>query len=180
MITRSNETPPASVALPENRTLPVQSQRVNQAFNPTMIEQRVRRLSRRRLFTFNTLGWSITDAVVGFFSVVFGYFASPVASQVATSETAVQLIPCAITFAVVLLPVAHIAGLHDPRRRSNFADLFVRCQMTVIIAIFALSLAWMMFSFLRVGRYVMIITTLACFAGTVSYTHLTLPTIYSV
>ena len=169
MITRSaNETPPISVALPENRTLPVQTHRVDQAINPTMIEQRVRRLSRRRLFTFNTLGWSITDAFVGFFSVVFGYFFSPVASQVATSETAVQLIPCAISFAVVLLPIAHIAGLHDPRRRSNFADLFVRCQMTVIIAIFALSISWMLFSFLQVGRYVMILTTLACFVGMIA------------
>jgi len=168
MITRSNETRPVSVALPESRALPAQPSRVERAFNPSMIEQRVRRLSRRRLFTFNTLGWSITDAAIGFLSVVFGYFASPVASQVATSETAVQLIPCAITFAMVLLPIAHIAGLHDPRRQSNFADLFVRCQVTVVIAIFALSLSWMLFSFLQVGRYVMIFTTLACFAGMIS------------
>ena len=165
MITRTDDAS-ISVVAPTGSVRPT-TVRDQQAYNPQVIERRVRRLSRRRLFTFSTLGWSINDTIISFLSVLFGYFASPVASQVATSETIVQVFPCAITFALILLPTAHIAGLHDPLRRSHLADLVVRCLVTVLIAIFAMSMAWMIFSFLRVGRYVMVLTTLASFVAMV-------------
>lgn len=170
MITRTDN---ASVSVVAPETTPAISRstrekRSKDNFNPHVIERRVRRLSRRRLFSFSTLGWSINDAVISFLSVLFGYVASPVAGQVATSETIVQTIPCAITFALILLPTAHIAGLHDPRRRSHLADLVVRCLVTVLIAIFAMSMAWMIFSFLRVGRYVMVLTTITSFIAMVA------------
>ena len=130
-----------------------------ETYNPKVIEKRVRRISRRRLFSFNTFGWSINDALIAIASVILGYFFSPVAFQAATSETSVKLIPCALTFALVLVPAAHIAGLHDPRRRSNIADLFVRCAMTTVIAMSALALGWILFSFLRIGRYVIVLST---------------------
>lgn len=123
-------------------------------------ERRVKRLSRRRLFSFGTLGWSVNDGAIAFISILLGYGLSPVASQVATSQTAVKLFPCAFTFALLLLPTAHVAALHDPRKRSNITELFVRCLVTTLIAMSALALCWMLFSFLRVGRYVFFISSL--------------------
>lgn len=122
-------------------------------------EKRVKRLSRRRLFSFDTLGWSVNDGAIAFIAVLLGYGFSPAADQVATSETAVKLFPCAISFALLLLPMAHVAGLHDPRKRSNIPELVVRCLVTTLIAMSALSLFWMLFSFLRVGRYVLVISS---------------------
>ena len=131
----------------------------DEAAEAIFFEKRVKRLSRRRLFSFGTLGWSVNDALVAFVAILFGYWWSPVADQVATSETAVKLLPCAISFALLLLPTAHVAGLHDPRKRSNITELVVRCLVTTLIAMSLLSLCWMLFSFLRVGRYVILISS---------------------
>ena len=132
----------------------------DEAAEAIFFEKRVKRLSRRRLFSFGTFGWSVNDGLVAFISIIFGYWLSPVADQVATSETAVKLLPCAVTFALLLLPTAHVAGLHDPRKRSNITELVVRCLVTTLIAMSVLSLCWMLFSFLRVGRYVILISSL--------------------
>lgn len=149
---------------------PLNEERRNQndeAAEAIFFEKRVKRLSRRRLFTFGTLGWSVNDGLVAFVAILFGYWLSPVADQVATSETAVKLLPCAVTFALLLLPTAHVAGLHDPRKRSNITELVVRCCVTTLIAMSLLSLCWMLFSFLRVGRYVILISSLLTILGLV-------------
>ena len=142
-------------------------ERRSEAAEAIFFEKRVKRLSRRRLFSFGTLGWSVNDGLVAFVAILFGYWLSPVADQVATSETAVKLLPCAVTFALLFLPTAHVAGLHDPRKRSNITELIVRCLVTTIIAMSLLSLCWMLFSFLRVGRYVILISSLFSIAGLV-------------
>jgi exopolysaccharide biosynthesis polyprenyl glycosylphosphotransferase len=136
--------------------------------NAATIEKQVRRVSRRRLFTFNTLGWSVTDAVIAVLAIGFGFLASPVASGAATSETAVKLIPCALTFAMLLVPTAHVAGLHDPRRRSGYTDLIVRCLLVTIVAISALSLGWILLSFLRIGRYVLVLSSVMAIVAMVA------------
>ena len=123
------------------------------------LEKRARHFSRRRLFSFNTLGWCISDALIAVTAVTLGYALSPVAFYAATSETAVTWLPCAISFVLVLVPMAHIAGLHSSRSKYNNADLFVRCLLTVVLAASVISLGWMMFSFLRIGRYVLIISS---------------------
>lgn len=140
----------------------------DEAAEALFFEKRVKRLSRRRLFSFGTLGWSVNDGLVAFVAILFGYWLSPVADQVATSETAVKLLPCAVTFALLFLPTAHVAGLHDPRKRSNITELVVRCLVTTLIAMSLLSLCWMLFSFLRVGRYVILISSLLSVLGLVA------------
>lgn len=127
--------------------------------SPKVIEDKVKRSRRRRLFSFSTLGWSVTDAIIAFGSILAGYGLSPVAYQAATSETSVKLLPCAITFAMILVPLAHVAGLHDPRRRSNVTDLLVRSCLTCVIAMAILTLGWMLSSFLRVGRFVAVLAS---------------------
>lgn len=169
----TNTVEPSSTSKKKNKSIVTQAanedrrKQPDEAAEAIFFEKRVKRLSRRRLFTFGTLGWSVSDALVAFVAILFGYWLSPVADQVATSETAVKLLPCAFTFALLLLPTAHVAGLHDPRKRSNISELVVRCFVTTVIAMSALSLCWMLFSFLRVGRYVIFISSLLTIVGLV-------------
>jgi len=165
MPTDTVETSPESTATHASNE--VRRTSADEAAEAIFFERRVKRLSRRRLFTFGTLGWSVNDGVVAFIAIIFGYWLSPVADQVATSETAVKLLPGAITFALLLLPTAHVAGLHDPRKRSNITELVVRCCVTTLIAMSLLALCWMLFSFLRVGRYVILISSFLTIVGLV-------------
>ena len=133
---------------------------------PRVVSRRVARRGQKRLFQLNTLGWVGLDIVVSAIGIFVGYMASPYVSLTSVGEQKhVAALPCAISFCLISVAVAHIFGLHDRRNRGDVIDVIVRVFTVICLSMAALSLGWTWLLFQRIGRYVLIVGTLVSLTG---------------
>jgi exopolysaccharide biosynthesis polyprenyl glycosylphosphotransferase len=123
---------------------------------------------RRRLLRLSPLGWWLFDMALASVAVVAGYVVSPHVGLFATFDPhRLTVIPCAVTFSLLLPVFAHVAGLHDPLYRRGLLDLAGRTLTVIGLALATLTLGWLLLAFQQVGRYVLVTTAATCFVGMV-------------
>ena len=146
------------------------SQTVTGIRQPRVVQQRLARRGRHRLLRLNTVGWVAIDCAVAVLAVVVGYTISPYVGILDASGVSrhLEAIPCAISYSFILLAMAHVAGLHDPRVRGDVIDVIVRCFTVICLAMAALSMLWSVFTYVSIGRYVLISAAFTSLLGMAS------------
>ena len=124
-----------------------------------VVQQRLSRRGRRLLAHVGPLGWFLFDAAVAVFAVMLGYTLTPKDVEVAQHISA---LPFAAGFALIVSMVSQIAGLHDARPQGQSDRVYLRVISVVSVAMALLLVELSVVHFLKVGRYIVLITVFAC------------------
>lgn len=129
--------------------------------------QRVQNRGHRLLWRFGTLGWFIVDLMITMFSVLLACLITPHRLAAMTVFHEVPLVPLSAGYGLLLSILSHISGLHDPRYPRRIIDLVGRITLVVSVSLILLTLELLLVHYLKIGRYVLILTALISIAGLV-------------
>ncbi len=127
---------------------------------------RITRREKRLLWRFSDSGWLLIDAVVAVIAVFLAFMLGPYALLFEGMARHVTFLGCAVSFAVIVTTVAHIAGLHDPRAPRQLVDTIGRACLVVGLAMMILNVALVVVYYVHLGRF---ISAYTCFFTTLGF-----------
>ncbi len=149
----------ANVSTTERVTNTTSETEVSAATEP-VVQQRLSRRSRLLLAHIGPLGWFLFDFAIAAFAAMLAFVLTP--KDVGTLSNHVSPVLFAIEFAISLGIVAQIAGLHDARSQTQPDRIYMRVVSVVFVAMALLLVVLSALHFLKVGRYIVMITVFSC------------------
>lgn len=128
-------------------------------------QSRITRREQRLIWRFSDSGWLAMDAMIAVLAVFLAMMLGPYALLFEGKANHVTFQGCAVSFALILSAVAHVAGLHDPRAPRQFMDLVGRACLVVGLSMMILNVFLVVLYYVQMGRFISAYTCLFATLG---------------